>query len=428
MAKITQLRAREILDSRGFPTIETEVHCDNGIIGRGAVPSGASTGSLEAIELRDSDHTRYLGKGVIRAIENVNNNIADKIKGMDVCDISGIDQSMIDLDSTKNKSKLGANAILSTSLACARAAASSKGIPLYEFLNHMFLETLPSLPVPLMNILNGGAHADNNVDIQEFMVVPIGAPNFAESLRWGTEIYHALKSSLKSKNLSTSVGDEGGFAPNLPNNETALDLLLEAIEKTGLNPGKDVYLALDVAATEIYKNGKYVLSSTNSSLDSKEFAATLANWSKSYPIISIEDGMDESDWSGWHYLNSLIGDKVQLVGDDIFVTNVKLLQKGIEKKSANSILIKLNQIGTLTETVQTIELARESNFSAIISHRSGETEDSFIADLSVAAGMGQIKTGAPCRSDRNSKYNQLLRISELVGTFSGARAYSRWLI
>lgn len=423
MAIITKLKAREILDSRGFPTIEVQCEC-NDMITRAAVPSGASTGSKEAIELRDQDD-RYMGKGVMGAIESVQNVIADQLLGKSVCDVKQLDRIMIECDGTENKAKLGANAILAVSLAASRAAAEHAEEPLYENLNHLFTETRASLPVPLMNILNGGAHADNNVDIQEFMIVPCGANDFGQSVRWGVEVYHALKAVLREKGLATAVGDEGGFAPDLRSNEEALSLIMLAIKKAGLRPGKDIYLALDVAASELYMDGEYHIAGKK--LDSEQLIEVYANWVKEYPIISIEDGMDENDWLGWQAMQAKLGDKCQLVGDDIFVTNTMLLQKGIDEKAANAILIKLNQIGTLTETVEAIELARKAGFNVVISHRSGETEDPYIADLSVACGMGQIKTGAPCRSDRNAKYNQLLRISEIMGTFAGVTPFERWI-
>jgi enolase len=413
MSLIEEVWAREILDSRGNPTIEAEVILEDGTKGRAAVPSGASTGENEAVELRDGDSNRYLGRGVQTAVSNVIEKIARELQGLDVLDQTLIDQTMIDLDGTDNKSKLGANAILSVSLAAARAAASFLELPLYRYLGGSNAKTLP---VPMMNILNGGAHADNNVDFQEFMVMPVGADSFSEALRMGAEIFHNLKGVLKSRGYSTGVGDEGGFAPNLKSNEEAVETILEAIEKSGYVAGKNVMLALDPAASEFYQDGSYVFKkSDNRRLSSEEMAAFWTDWCKKYPIISIEDGMAENDWAGWSSLMSQVGDRIQLVGDDLFVTNVKFLRRGIDERSANSILIKVNQIGTLTETLDAIELAKTNNMTAVISHRSGETEDSFIADLAVATNAGQIKTGSLCRSDRIAKYNQLLRIEEDLG-------------
>ena len=413
MSLIEQIWAREILDSRGNPTIEAEVVLEDGTKGRAAVPSGASTGENEAVELRDNDKLRYLGKGVQKAVKNVNETIAAELEGFDVIDQRLLDKTMIELDGTENKSKLGANAILSVSLAAARAAAAFLDIPLYRYIGGSNARTLP---VPMMNILNGGAHADNNVDFQEFMVMPVGADSFSKALRMGSEIFHNLKNVLKSKGYSTGVGDEGGFAPNLRSNEEAVETILEAIDKAGYIAGDNVLLALDPAASEFYKDDSYVFKkSDNRKLSSDEMAAYWADWCGKYPIISIEDGMAENDWDGWKNLTDRIGDHIQLVGDDLFVTNVKFLRRGIELGSANSILIKVNQIGTLTETLDAIELARTNKMTAIISHRSGETEDSFIADLAVATNAGQIKTGSLCRSDRIAKYNQLLRIEEDLG-------------
>jgi enolase len=401
------------MDSRGNPTIEAEVVLEDGTQGRAAVPSGASTGENEAVELRDGDNLRYLGKGVLGAVKNVNEVIGRELEGLDCLDQTLIDQTMIDLDGTPNKAKLGANALLAVSLANARAAAAFQELPLYRYIGGANAKTLP---VPMMNILNGGAHADNNVDFQEFMVMPVGAASFAEALRCGAEIFHNLKKVLKSRGYSTGVGDEGGFAPNLKSNEEAVETILEAIDKAGYNAGQNVMLALDPAASEFYKEGKYIFKkSDNRELSSDEMAAYWTDWCAKYPIISIEDGMGENDWDGWKNLTNAVGDKVQLVGDDLFVTNVKFLQKGIDQGAANSILIKVNQIGTLTETLDAIELARTNNMTAVISHRSGETEDSFIADLAVATNAGQIKTGSLCRSDRIAKYNQLLRIEEDLG-------------
>ncbi len=424
MSYIEQVWAREIMDSRGNPTIEAEVVLEDGTMGRAAVPSGASTGENEAVELRDGDGHRYLGKGVLQAVENVNGAISDELQGLDALDQTLVDETMIGLDGTENKSKLGANAMLAVSLANARAAAAALEMPLYRYLGGANAKTLP---VPMMNILNGGAHADNNVDFQEFMVMPVGAENFAEALRTGAEIFHTLKGVLKSRGYSTSVGDEGGFAPNLKSNDEAVETILEAIEKAGYKAGENVMLALDPASSEFYKDGKYIFKkSDNRELSSEEMAAYWADWCSKYPIISIEDGMAENDWDGWKNLNGKVGDKVQLVGDDLFVTNVRFLQRGIEEKAANSILIKVNQIGTLTETLDAIELAKTNNMTAVISHRSGETEDNFIADLAVATNAGQIKTGSLCRSDRIAKYNQLLRIEEDLGDsarYPGRRAF-----
>jgi enolase len=413
MSLIEQVWAREIMDSRGNPTIEAEVILEDGTTGRAAVPSGASTGENEAAELRDGDELRYMGKGVLNAVRNVNEKISPELEGLDAIDQTLIDQTIIELDGTENKSKLGANAILAVSLANARAAASALEIPLYRYIGGSNAKTLP---VPMMNILNGGAHADNNVDFQEFMVMPVGAESFSEALRIGAEIFHNLKKVLKSRGYSTSVGDEGGFAPDLKSNEEAVETILEAIEKAGYKAGENVMLALDPAASEFYKDGKYVFKkSDRRELSSEEMAAYWTDWCERFPIISIEDGMAENDWSGWKALTASVGERVQLVGDDLFVTNVKFLKKGIEEKAANSILIKVNQIGTLTETLDAIELARTNKMTAVISHRSGETEDHFIADLAVATNAGQIKTGSLCRSDRIAKYNQLLRIEEDLG-------------
>lgn len=424
MSLIEHVWAREIMDSRGNPTIEAEVILEDGITGRAAVPSGASTGENEAVELRDGDDLRYLGKGVLKAVENVIDKIGPEIEGLDVLDQTEIDETMIGLDGTSNKSNLGANAMLAVSLAAARAAASALEIPLYRYIGGANARTLP---VPMMNILNGGAHADNNVDFQEFMVMPVGAESFAEGLRMGAEIFHNLKGVLKSRGYSTSVGDEGGFAPNLRSNEEAVETILEAIEKAGYIAGDNVMLALDPASSEFYIDGKYVFKKSDKrELSSDEMAAYWTDWCDRYPIISIEDGMAENDWDGWKALTASVGDRVQLVGDDLFVTNVRFLQRGIEEAAANSILIKVNQIGTLTETLDAIELARTNNMTAVISHRSGETEDTFIADLAVATNAGQIKTGSLCRSDRIAKYNQLLRIEEDLGDsarYPGRRAF-----
>lgn len=417
MSKIALIRAREVLDSRGNPTVEADVILESGAAGFACAPSGASTGSREALELRDKDPNRYLGKGVLTAVEYINNDINQLLMGHDALDQRAIDKAMIDADGTENKSKFGANAILAVSLANAKAASVYKGVPLYQHISELFNGKAGpyTMPVPMMNILNGGEHADNNVDIQEFMVQPVGAPSFREALRYGAEIFHSLKAVLKSRGLSTSVGDEGGFAPNLASNEEALTVIIEAIDKTGLKLGKDVTLALDCAASEFYKDGQYVLSGENRSLSSAEFVDYLADLSERYPIISIEDGLDESDWDGWKLLTDKIGKKIQLVGDDLFVTNTKILKEGIEKGVGNSILIKFNQIGSLSETLDAIQMAKDAGYTAVISHRSGETEDSTIADLAVATAAGQIKTGSLCRSDRVAKYNQLLRIEEALG-------------
>ena len=411
---IIDVYAREILDSRGNPTIEVDVELENGIKGRASVPSGASTGEHEAVELRDGDKMRYAGKGVLSAVENVNEKIADGVVGFDAFDQAGIDRLMIELDGTPNKSKLGANAILAVSVAVAKAAAASTRLPLYRYLGGANAKVLP---VPMMNIINGGKHADNNVDFQEFMIVPVQAENFSEALRMGTEIFHVLKGVLQKKGYNTSVGDEGGFAPSLKSNVEALDVIMESIEKADLKPGKDVYLALDPAASEMWQKGRYVFFKSDKSTKSAEQMVKLyEKWVKDYPIISIEDGMAENDWEGWKMLTEAIGDTVQLVGDDLFVTNTEILAKGIELGVANSILIKVNQIGTLTETLDCIELAKRSGYTTVISHRSGETEDVTIADLAVATNAGQIKTGSTSRTDRVAKYNQLLRIEEELDT------------
>ncbi|MDP6316948.1 MAG: phosphopyruvate hydratase [Pseudomonadales bacterium] len=413
MTEIVDIRAREILDSRGNPTVEADVELENGIIGTACVPSGASTGSREALELRDKDPLRYNGKGVLTAVENVNTHIREPLLGHDVENQKDLDQRMIEIDGTDNKGSLGANAILSVSLAAVKAAAMARGMALYEYLAE--LDGSPgrySMPVPMMNILNGGEHADNNVDIQEFMILPVGAVNFSEALRCGTEVFHTLKSVLSERGLNTAVGDEGGFAPDLPSNEAALEAILESIEKAGYSAGKDVYLGLDCAASEFYRDNTYVLGSEKRSFDSEGFTEYLVDLTRRYPIISIEDGMDESDWEGWGLLTDVIGREIQLVGDDLFVTNSEILQKGIDTKVANSILIKLNQIGTLTETLETIHLAKSAGYTTVISHRSGETEDTTIADLAVATAAGQIKTGSLSRSDRIAKYNRLLRIED----------------
>ncbi|VEF09256.1 phosphopyruvate hydratase [Pseudomonas fluorescens] len=413
MAKIVDIKGREVLDSRGNPTVEADVLLDNGIIGSACAPSGASTGSREALELRDGDKSRYLGKGVLKAVANINGPIRDLLLGTDPSDQKSLDQAMIKLDGTENKATLGANAILAVSLAAAKAAAQDQDLPLYAHIAN--LNGTPgvySMPVPMMNIINGGEHADNNVDIQEFMVQPVGAKSFSEGLRMGTEIFHHLKAVLKARGLSTAVGDEGGFAPNLASNEDALKVISEAVANAGYKLGTDVTLALDCAASEFYEDGKYNLSGEGQVFTAEGFADYLKGLTERYPIISIEDGLDESDWAGWKILTDKIGEKVQLVGDDLFVTNTKILKEGIDKKIANSILIKFNQIGTLTETLEAIQMAKAAGYTAVISHRSGETEDSTIADLAVGTSAGQIKTGSLCRSDRVSKYNQLLRIEE----------------
>ena len=414
MSLIAKIQAREILDSRGNPTIEVDVWTETGNMGRAAVPSGASTGAHEAMELRDGDKKRYLGKGVQKAVENVNTTLNTELHGALVTEQAMIDKAMIALDGTPNKGNLGANAILGVSLSVARAAAAEAGLPLYRYVGGVNASVLP---VPLMNILNGGAHADNKVDVQEFMIMPVGAKHFAEGLRMGTEVFHQLKSVLKKKGLSTNVGDEGGFAPDLPSNEDALKLVMQAIEQAGYRPGEDIVLALDCASTEFYNAEKkrYTLESTGDSLTSEEMVAMWADWAKRYPIVSIEDGMSEDDWDGWKKLTEAIGGRVQLVGDDLFVTNTARLSEGIGKGIANSILVKVNQIGTLTETIEAVEMAHRAGFTSIMSHRSGETEDSTIADLAVALNCGMIKTGSASRSDRIAKYNQLLRIEEQLG-------------
>ena len=410
---ISHILGREVLDSRGNPTVEVDVQLQDGTLGRAIVPSGASTGKHEAVELRDNDQNRFLGKGVQTAVNNVNTTIAEKLVGMDATNQTEIDQAMIDLDGTTNKSRLGANAILGVSMATARAAAQAKGVPLYTSLGG---NNATTLPIPMMNILNGGSHADNNVDIQEFMVFPIGADSFSAALQMGVETFHHLKSVLKKKGLNTAVGDEGGFAPNLRSNAEAVEVILEAIEKTPYTLGKEIFLALDVAASEIYRDGLYNLESENKQYSSEEMVNYLKLLSDQYPIISIEDGLDENDWKGWQLLTKEIGDNVQIVGDDLTVTNITRLQRAIDENAMNAILIKLNQIGSVTETIQAIELAKSKNYGAVISHRSGETEDVTIADFSVAMGMGQIKTGSASRTDRIAKYNQLLRIEELLGS------------
>ncbi len=416
MPRIVDIKAREILDSRGNPTIEADVVLESGAVGSACAPSGASTGSREALELRDGDKSRYLGKGVTQAVGNINSEIRELLLGRDVTEQRDIDQSMIDLDGTENKGRLGANAILAVSLAAAKAAATYQKKPLYEYISDLQDDDNEySLPVPMMNIINGGEHADNNVDIQEFMIQPVGAPTVAEAIRCGAEVFHALKSVLKKRGLNTAVGDEGGFAPDLPSNEAALEAIVEAISLTGYKLGDDITLALDCAASEFYKDGKYVLAGENRSLSAEQFVDYLAELCNRYPIISIEDGLHESDWAGWKILTDRLGDKVQLVGDDLFVTNTKILKRGIDEKIANSILIKFNQIGSLTETLEAIKMAKDAGYTAVISHRSGETADTTIADLAVATAAGQIKTGSLCRSDRVAKYNRLIRIEEELG-------------
>ncbi|MGA7980742.1 MAG: phosphopyruvate hydratase [Chromatiaceae bacterium] len=425
MSEIVDIRAREILDSRGNPTVEADVITADGAIGRAAVPSGASTGSREALELRDGDKSRYGGKGVLKAVANIQGELREALVGMDVSGQEAIDRKMIELDGTENKGRLGANAILGVSLAVAHAAAQEKAIPLYRYLGG----TSCRLPVPMMNIVNGGAHAANSVDFQEFMILPVGAASMREAVRYGAEVFHALKSVLSGRGLATAVGDEGGFAPDLPSNEAAIDVILEAIDKAGFKAGKDIWLGLDPAASEFFADGVYDLEGEGRKLDSAGMVDMLADWVDRFPILSIEDGMAEGDWDGWKLLTDRLGDKIQLVGDDIFVTNTKILQQGIDRGIANSILIKVNQIGTLTETLEAIGMAQEAGYTAVISHRSGETEDTTIADLVVATSAGQIKTGSLSRSDRVAKYNQLMRIEDQLGgeaTYAGADAY-RWL-
>lgn len=426
-SRITELHAREIMDSRGNPTIEADIVLDSGARGRAAVPSGASTGTREALELRDGDKSRYGGKGVLKAVEHVNGAIRDAVMGHDVTDQAGIDKIMLELDGSENKDKLGANALLAVSMASAHAAAAESGQMLYEYLGG---EEAVNLPVPMMNIINGGSHADNSVDLQEFMIMPVGATSFREALRCGAEIFHSLRGVLHDRGMNTSVGDEGGFAPNLSSNEEALETILVAIEKAGYEAGKDVYLALDVASSEFYKNGVYNLASESREFDAAGFVDYLADWVDRYPIISIEDGLDEGDWDGWKIMSERLNDSIQLVGDDLFVTNPKILARGIEEGIANSILIKVNQIGTLSETLETIRMAHKAGYTTVTSHRSGETEDTTIADLAVATNAKQIKTGSLSRSDRVAKYNQLLRIEEHLGeraVYPGASAFNQKL-
>ncbi|SCK48864.1 enolase [Variovorax sp. HW608] len=412
MSAIVDIVGREILDSRGNPTVECDVLLESGTMGRAAVPSGASTGSREAIELRDGDKSRYLGKGVLKAVENINTEISEAVLGLDASEQAFLDRTLLDLDGTENKGRLGANATLAVSMAVARAAAEESGLPLYRYFGGM---GGMQLPVPMMNVINGGAHANNSLDLQEFMIIPVGAKSFRESLRYGAEVFHALKKILGDRGISTAVGDEGGFAPSVESHEAAIQLILEAIDKAGYTAGEQIALGLDCAASEFYKDGKYVLSGENLSLTAESWTDMLSSWVDKYPIISIEDGMHEGDWDGWKLLTERLGKRVQLVGDDLFVTNTKILQEGIEKGIANSILIKINQIGTLTETFAAIEMAKRASYTAVISHRSGETEDSTIADIAVGTNAGQIKTGSLSRSDRMAKYNQLLRIEEDLG-------------
>jgi enolase len=424
LSKIIDIRGREILDSRGNPTVEADVILENGVIGRAAVPSGASTGQREAVELRDGDKARYLGKGVLKAVAAVNGELRDAIIGMDATDQQGIDAKLIAIDGTPNKARLGANALLAISMATARAAANDAGLPLYRYLGGASATTMP---VPMMNIINGGSHANNSVDLQEFMILPVGAPSITEAVRYGAEVFHALQKVLSDRGLNTAVGDEGGFAPDLSSNEAAIEVILEAIANAGYEAGKDIMLGIDAASSEFYHDGQYVLASEGRTLSSAELVDMFESWVNKYPIISIEDGMDENDWDGWKLLTDRIGDRVQLVGDDLFVTNTAILEQGIAKGVANSILIKVNQIGTLTETLAAIDMAKKAGYTAVMSHRSGETEDTTIADLAVATNVGQIKTGSLSRSDRVAKYNQLIRIeAELadVATYPGLNAFN----
>jgi enolase len=424
MSEIKAVRAREIVDSRGNPTVEADVILSSGAMGRAAVPSGASTGSREAIELRDGG-ARYMGKGVQTAVANVNGEIAKAVAGMDVTDQAGIDRAMIALDGTENKGRLGANALLAVSMAAAHAAANEQGLPLYQYLGKA---DSYQLPVPMMNIINGGAHADNSVDMQEFMILPVGATSMAEAVRYGAEVFHNLKSVLKKHGMNTSVGDEGGFAPDLSSNEQAIEVILEAIDKAGFKAGQDIFIGLDCASSEFYKGGKYVLESEGKSFSAEDFTSYLENWVNQYPILTIEDSMAEGDWAGWAHFTKVLGNRVQVVGDDLFVTNTKILQEGIDKGIANSILIKVNQIGTLTETLEAINMAHKAGYTTVISHRSGETEDTTIADIAVATKACQIKTGSLSRSDRIAKYNQLLRIAEQLGskgTYAGKSAFKQ---
>jgi enolase len=424
LSKIIDIRGREVLDSRGNPTVEADVTLDNGVVGRAAVPSGASTGQREAVELRDGDQARYLGKGVLKAIAAVNGELRDGVIGMDATDQQAIDAKLIAIDGTPNKARLGANALLAISMATARAAANDAGLPLYRYLGG---DTATTMPVPMMNIINGGSHADNSVDLQEFMILPVGAPNITEAVRYGAEVFHALKKVLSDRGLNTAVGDEGGFAPDLSSNEAAIEVILEAIANAGYEAGKDIMLGIDAASSEFYHDGQYVLASEGRSLSSAELVDMFESWVDKYPIISIEDGMDENDWDGWKLLTDRIGNRIQLVGDDLFVTNTTILEQGIAKGVANSILIKVNQIGTLTETLAAIDMAKKAGYTSVMSHRSGETEDTTIADLAVATNVGQIKTGSLSRSDRVAKYNQLIRIEEELAdaaTYPGLKAFN----
>ncbi len=424
-AKISKIIGREILDSRGNPTVEVDVYLSDGSMGRAGVPSGASTGSHEAVELRDGDNKRYGGKGVLKAVKNVNEDIQKKLKGK-IWNQKTLDLAMIDLDGTENKGKLGANAILGVSIAFAKAMAMSERKPLWKYFKDISKTKDICIPVPMMNILNGGSHADNSTDLQEFMIMPIGAKTFKQALQWGAEVFHTLKKILAERKLNTGVGDEGGYAPSLPTNEAAIEVIIEAIKRAGYIPGKDISIAIDAAASEFYKDGKYILKTENKSLTSEEMVAFYENWVSKFPIVSIEDGLAEDDWSGWALMTKKLGKKIQIVGDDLFVTNIKRLEQGIEKKAGNSILIKLNQIGTVSETIDAIQMAKKAGFTAVVSHRSGETEDSTIADFVVGLGTGQIKTGSLCRSERVAKYNELLRIEESLGTkavFLGKKAF-----
>jgi enolase len=423
MSAIVDIVGREILDSRGNPTVECDVLLESGTMGRAAVPSGASTGSREAIELRDGDKSRYLGKGVLKAIEHINTDISEAVMGLDASEQAFLDKTLIDLDSTDNKSRMGANAMLAVSMAVARAAAEESGLPLYRYFGGMGAHLMP---LPMMNVINGGAHANNNLDLQELMILPVGAPTFREAMRYGAEVFHALKKIIDARGMSTAVGDEGGFAPSVENHEAALKMIVEAIEKAGYTVGDQIAIGLDCAASEFYKDGKYHLEAEGSVLTAGEWTDVMAGWCDRYPIVSIEDGMHEGDWDGWKHLTEKLGKKVQLVGDDLFVTNTKILQQGIERQIGNSILIKINQIGTLTETFAAIEMAKRANYTAVISHRSGETEDATIADIAVGTNAGQIKTGSMSRSDRMAKYNQLLRIEEDLGdvaVYAGRKAF-----
>ncbi len=425
--RIAEIRAREIMDSRGNPTVEADIILESGVMGRAAVPSGASTGAREALELRDGDKSRYLGKGVLKAVSHINGTIRDALIGQDATQQTAIDKIMLELDGSDNKDKLGANALLGVSMASAHAAANAQGLPLFQYLGGSDAVTLP---VPMMNIINGGSHADNSVDLQEFMVMPVGATSFREALRCGAEIFHHLRTVLHDKGMNTNVGDEGGFAPNLTSNEEAIETILAAIKNAGYTAGKDVYLALDVAASEFYEDGMYNLASENKKFSAEQFVDYLDDWAKRYPIISIEDGLDEADWDGWKIMSERLNDRIQLVGDDLFVTNPKILKKGIDQNIANSVLVKVNQIGTLTETLETISMAHAANYTTVTSHRSGETEDTTIADLAVATNAKQIKTGSLSRSDRIAKYNQLLRIEEALGdraVYAGASAFNQSL-